>query len=110
ACSLQVPSVLPTERIAHLSCGRRLLHCGISISATTAQGSTSVIRRCLINIRITPQPDLSASSWHVRNVPGAEHVTGTLKVDRGSNLVRDRKRRSESMRLPSGAGALLHAA
>jgi len=32
----------------------------IAISATTAQGSTSVIRRCLINIRITPQADLSA--------------------------------------------------
>ena len=57
-----------------------------------------------------PASGLSASSWHVANVPGAEHVTGRLKIDRGSNLVRNRKRRSESMRLPSGAGALLHAA
>ena len=32
------PPVLPTERIAHLSYGMRLLHCGISTRLMTAQG------------------------------------------------------------------------
>jgi hypothetical protein len=33
-----MPPVLPTERIAHLSFGRRLLRCGISIRPMSAQG------------------------------------------------------------------------
>jgi hypothetical protein len=32
------PPVLPSERIAHLSYSRRLLRCGISITAKTVQG------------------------------------------------------------------------
>jgi hypothetical protein len=35
-----MPPMLPTERIAHLIYGRRLLRCGISIHAMTAQGRT----------------------------------------------------------------------
>jgi hypothetical protein len=35
-----VPPVLQTERIAHLSYGRSLLRCGISIPAMTAVGQT----------------------------------------------------------------------
>jgi hypothetical protein len=37
-------SVLPTERIAHLSYGRRLLRCGISIQPETAWGSFATDR------------------------------------------------------------------
>src|SRR5262249_56341355 len=37
-------------------------------------------------------PDYPAtSSWHVANVPGAEHVTGRLQIDFCSHLVRNRK-------------------
>jgi hypothetical protein len=33
-----MPPVLPTERIAHLSCGRRLLRCGISVRPMSQLG------------------------------------------------------------------------
>ena len=46
ACPM--PPVLPTERIAHLNYGRRLLRCGISIPAMTAWGRD---RRCRVVAR-----------------------------------------------------------
>jgi hypothetical protein len=45
-----MPPVLSTERIAHLSYGKGLLRCGISIPAKAAQGQTeknSFASKCL---------------------------------------------------------------
>src|SRR5262249_7668416 len=56
-----IPPVLPTERIAHLSYGRSLLHCGISTRVMTAVG----------HLRQTETLPRTCESWprYVRLVP-----------------------------------------
>ncbi len=62
-----VPPVLSTERIAHLSCGRRLLHCGISIPPMSAR---------VIHVASRPQDARGMSA-----MPNSVQTFGTQQND-----------------------------
>jgi hypothetical protein len=64
-------SARPTDKIAHLSYGRRLLHCGISTPTMTASGHTRPFGNVRLNVRFarkrTRLGDLWARRYRVGN-------------------------------------------
>jgi hypothetical protein len=70
-----VSPVLPTERIAHLSYGRRLLRCGISIRSMSVQGQSR---------RIDMLPAVAACPLRSESAAGDEEA---LEVDCGQPVL-----------------------
>ena len=64
-----MPPVLSTERIAHLSYGRRLLRRGISTQLMTAVGHTRPWRHVRVESALPPTSDIGWRGWHGRKVP-----------------------------------------
>src|SRR6266568_9091766 len=67
--------LLPTERIAHLSYGRRLLRCGISVRAMSHMGQTLPSRDFCGTAALPLKPDIGWRGWHVRKVPEPDSCT-----------------------------------
>ena len=64
-----MPTVLPTERIAHLSYGRRLLRCGISILAMTAWDQLRSSEDVRGTTALAPKAEVHPRSCYVAQVP-----------------------------------------
>src|SRR5262245_51781527 len=64
--------VLSTERIPHLSYGRRLLHCGISIGPMSASGHWRTFGDVRPTSALPSKADIAGCYRHVRFVPIAD--------------------------------------